>query len=762
MAVEFVHPVIVGKRALPAIGLAGEGGELAAQVALLALPDDIAIAFGADEDGGEAARALALARARGCLTIAFSPAGGEYEFEPPSDDPHIRQELVETLYHLLWELVHVFFDHRGLLAGRDARRVHDAGASSFLYPFLGEQEHELEPVVDDVRRSVLMKAQEIGALRVADADRQPRDADAAPPRRCARASSAAESCSRWATAARRPTRWTPSPTSARRTERGRGRPAIDLTEDPAILTAIANDIGTEAIFSRQVIAYGAAGDALLAFSTSGNSRNVIEALAEARRRGLVTIAMVGYDGGAIAGDGLADHVVVTRSEHIPRIQEAQASAYHALQGARRMSVRAPAAAGAGAPGCGCTAPSRESAFAPTSTAWPASSALERLRAQRLPRRLLEVEGAGAGGRPLPRPPAARGAAARRARARRDGGARADGRRRLRDPREPARRRRRRAGHARQRDLRAVPERALRPRRPPLPLPVHQLHQLRPAVHDHPRRPLRPPADDDGRLHDVRALPGGVRGPRRPALPRPAERLPAVRARRSRCSTPRGDAVAAAGARDLRAGGRAGRCATARIVAVKGIGGFHLACRADDEAAVAALRARKHREDKPFALMAGSLEAAGSLVALGAQRARAADRARSARSCSRPRVAGAPVADSVAPGSRELGVMLPYSPLHHLLLADAGTTLVMTSGNLLRRADRLPRRRRARAARRLADLFLLHDRPIQTRTDDSVVRVVAVAGRARARRSCAARAATCRRACRCPAARRHRCSPAAPS
>jgi len=111
----------------------------------------------------------------------------------------------------------------------------------------------------------------------------------------------------------------------------RAWPAIDLTEDSAILTAIANDIGPEAIFSRQVIAYGAAGDLLLALSTSGNSGNVIEALAQARRRGLMTIAMVGYDGGRIAGEQLADHVVVTRSEHIPRIQEAQASAYHVLR-----------------------------------------------------------------------------------------------------------------------------------------------------------------------------------------------------------------------------------------------------------------------------------------------------------------------------------------------------------------------------------------------------------------------------------------------
>ena len=108
------------------------------------------------------------------------------------------------------------------------------------------------------------------------------------------------------------------------------RRAIDLTEDSAILTAIANDIGTEAIFARQVIAYGRRGDALLALSTSGNSTNVIAALAEARRRGLRTIALVGYDGGRVAAERLADHVVVTRSQHIPRIQEAQASAYHLL------------------------------------------------------------------------------------------------------------------------------------------------------------------------------------------------------------------------------------------------------------------------------------------------------------------------------------------------------------------------------------------------------------------------------------------------
>jgi D-sedoheptulose 7-phosphate isomerase len=331
VAVEFVHPVIVGKRALPAIGLAGEGGPLDAQVDLLVEPDDIAIAFGAGEDGGEAAAATAIARARGCLTVAFAPAGAEWEFAPPSDDPAVRQELVETLYHVLWELVHVFFDHRGLLEGRETRPVHDTGASSFLYPFLGEREDDLEAVVADVRGSVLAKAEEVGELRaqtlnenraelLAAAATLRRDLDAGG---ClfvlGNGGSATDAMDAVADF-----RIPPDPAwPARR--------ALDLTEDPAILTAIANDIGTEAIFARQVIAHGRAGDALLAISTSGNSGNVISALAEARARNLATIALVGYDGGRIAAERLADHVVVTRSEHIPRIQEAQASAYHLLR-----------------------------------------------------------------------------------------------------------------------------------------------------------------------------------------------------------------------------------------------------------------------------------------------------------------------------------------------------------------------------------------------------------------------------------------------
>ena len=159
-----------------------------------------------------------------------------------------------------------------------------------------------------------------------------------------------------------------------------------------------------------------------------------------------------------------------------------------------------------------------------------------------------------------------------------------------------------------------------------------------------------------------------------------------------------------------------------ILAVKGVGGYHLACRADDEAAVAALRARKHREDKPFALMAPTVVAARALVALGpveedllVSGARPIVLAR--------RRPDAAVAAAVAPGAPELGVMLPYSPLHHLLLADVGAPLVLTSGNVSDEPIAYTDDDALERLAPIADGFLVHDRPIQTRTDDSVVRVV---------------------------------------
>jgi hydrogenase maturation protein HypF len=165
-----------------------------------------------------------------------------------------------------------------------------------------------------------------------------------------------------------------------------------------------------------------------------------------------------------------------------------------------------------------------------------------------------------------------------------------------------------------------------------------------------------------------------------------------------------------------------------IVALKGIGGFHLSCRAADEAAVARLRSRKHREDKPFALMAPSLEAARELVHMSSED--------ESLLCSRERPIvlarrrpGAEVAAQVAPRALELGVMLPYSPLHHLLLADCGAPLVLTSGNVSDEPIAFRDEEVAERLREIADLVLGHDRPIHTRTDDSVARTV-VLGTAR--------------------------------
>jgi D-sedoheptulose 7-phosphate isomerase len=310
VAVEFVHPVIVGKRALPAICLA------AGELELLAEPSDAVIVFGRE-------RELAGVRARGCLTIGFEPDAAEWVFEPATDDPFVAQELIETLYHVLWELVHVYLEHAGR-AGRDG------GASSFLYPFLSGATAATGSLVADVRASVLMKAAEIGALRAQtlSANRSEIEAAALTVRdrldaggtlfAFGNGGSATDAMDLVADLRAAPQGWP-------------GRRCLDLTDDPAILTALANDIGPAALYTRQLIAFAMPRDVAVALSTSGGSVNIVDALAEARKRGLATIAFVGYDGGRIASERLADHVIVVASEHIPRIQEAQASAYHALR-----------------------------------------------------------------------------------------------------------------------------------------------------------------------------------------------------------------------------------------------------------------------------------------------------------------------------------------------------------------------------------------------------------------------------------------------
>jgi D-sedoheptulose 7-phosphate isomerase len=319
VSVEFVHPVIVGKRALPALDL---GPDFERRIPVVLRPEDMLMGFAFPEADEPVERALRAARERGALTFALTGEAGEYSFAPPDGDPFVTQEVFEVLYHVLWETVHVFFEHR--------EQGHDVGNSSFLYPFLGKGQQPLEEVVREVQGSMLQKMRETNGLRAAASETESgvisRAAEAISGRlgrggkivAFGNGGSATDANDLVADCVDPPPGLAPVA-------------ALSLSAEPANITAIANDIGTEAIFARQLIAHARADDVAVAFSTSGGSRNILSALAEARRRGLLTVAILGYDGGRILSEGLADHAIVVRSDYIPRIQEVQASIYHVLR-----------------------------------------------------------------------------------------------------------------------------------------------------------------------------------------------------------------------------------------------------------------------------------------------------------------------------------------------------------------------------------------------------------------------------------------------
>jgi D-sedoheptulose 7-phosphate isomerase len=320
VSVEFVHPVIVGKRALPALDL---GPDFERRLPTVLRPEDMVMGFAFPEADEPVERALRAARKRGALTFALTGEAGEYSFAPPDRDPFVVQEVFEVLYHVLWETVHVYFEHR--------EQGHDVGNSSFLYPFLGKGQQPLEELVEEVQNSMLQKMQEVNRLRAAAAESEARamaETAAAVSERLERGGkliafgnggSATDANDLVSDCVDPPPGWG-------------AVPAVSLSAEPANITAIANDIGKEAIFARQLIAHARSEDVAVGISTSGGSANILAALAEARRRELLTVAIVGYDGGRIVGERLADHAVVVRSDYIPRIQEVQASIYHVLRG----------------------------------------------------------------------------------------------------------------------------------------------------------------------------------------------------------------------------------------------------------------------------------------------------------------------------------------------------------------------------------------------------------------------------------------------
>jgi D-sedoheptulose 7-phosphate isomerase len=351
-AVEFIHPVLVGKRALPAVSVRARS-----DLNLLTGPDDIRMEI---EPTG------------------FAVDGVKFEVE--TDDSLVAQEVIETAYHELWELVHVFFEHEGLLLQegcdeevcvtcgdvalpsavvrasgntavvRTAQGEEEADVtlvapvspgelvlvhggvalervkpieqfSHEFYPFLTHETTDVPSVLADVAASVRMKWDEVATLRRAQDQRA-----------LAAALSALRECR---ARGRKVLTFGNGGSATDAADLASdllsiGMPALDLAGEPAVVTGIGNDIGFEEVFARQVIALGQSQDVAVGISTSGRSGNVQRALHQAHKQGLVTIALAGYGGGELVSDPLLDHVLVTDSTYIPRIQEAQATTYHAL------------------------------------------------------------------------------------------------------------------------------------------------------------------------------------------------------------------------------------------------------------------------------------------------------------------------------------------------------------------------------------------------------------------------------------------------
>jgi D-sedoheptulose 7-phosphate isomerase len=318
VSVEFAHPEIVGRRALPALDLSIGGP---ASMSAILNADDMVMGFGPPGGDPEIRDALDAARARGAMTFALPGQRGSYAADAITDHPFIHQEILEILYHTLWETVHVFFEPREAGAGVQAG-VRD--------PLAGRGGQAVSDAVADVTASIRMKAAEAVTLREQVALEQA-DAlcDAARGiRRCiarggklivfGNGGSATAANDLAIDCVAPPTGYRPIP-------------AISLSSQPAQLTAIANDVGADVVFLRQLVVHASKHDIAMAMSTSGGSSNIAAALAEARARGLVTIALLGQDGGDVARRRLSDVSLIVPSDSIPRIQEIHASMYHIVR-----------------------------------------------------------------------------------------------------------------------------------------------------------------------------------------------------------------------------------------------------------------------------------------------------------------------------------------------------------------------------------------------------------------------------------------------
>ena len=355
VAVEFVHPVIVGKRALPALSLASDVATLMGigdrlglarvyshQVEVFGRPDDIALGVSKDGRCANVRAALRAARARGLLTVALVGGdGGDVLAEAEADhtlvvrsaDAHTVKEGHVTAYHVLWELVHVFLD------APQAEHPSPSEGVEGLYPFLYGRAGAGTPVLESAADSARQKVAEIIQLR-RQVGSEMEEALAVCAEAMARSFAAGGTLLAFGNGGSSTdaqdvvhTFLDPPPTAG-------PLPALCLTNDVAVLTALSNDVSFEVVFSRQVSAFGRPGDIAFALSTSGGSKNVLAAIEQAERAGMITIGLAGYGGGQMAEMSALHHLFAIPSSSVHRVQEVQTTIYHVLWAATRAALGA--------------------------------------------------------------------------------------------------------------------------------------------------------------------------------------------------------------------------------------------------------------------------------------------------------------------------------------------------------------------------------------------------------------------------------------
>jgi len=288
VAVEFIHPAITGAKSMPAIAVAAD------QIEANVRPGDAVLILERHDHTVEAD----LGNAAQVITV----------------DPSLSGAALVRWYHVLWELVQLGLEHPGLTGGSATK---GGDSTSFLYPFLDASESsdtELLKSSADSWAAKQLESEELCAQTLL-ANHDVLDAVASTIQSCAKRGGTTYAIGNGG-----------SSTDAARLVRllnDRNVPARSLASDTAILTALANDLGVDKIFARQVEAMVRPGDVLVAFSTSGASANLLAALDVAARQEATVIISAGYGGGPMGDHSALDHALIVDSTSVHRIQEAQ-------------------------------------------------------------------------------------------------------------------------------------------------------------------------------------------------------------------------------------------------------------------------------------------------------------------------------------------------------------------------------------------------------------------------------------------------------